>query len=149
MNSGQTQVTGGGTNAPWNWGVSPFDLQSIVQAFNQASTATTNRYNQLGLGGSTMEAQDLGTAPSVTGGLSTQEQALIGQEQTANVGNAALNPALQPQINETIGANTSGQTATALGNLAGQALGGSTAASTSDAALGSSVESALGAGALA
>jgi hypothetical protein len=134
-----TDVTGGGTNAPWNWGVSPFDLSSIVQAFNNAKTATTNRYNQFGEGGSTMEGQDLGTTPSATGGQKGQEEALIGKEQTANVGNPALNPALQPQINEQIGGNTSTAGSSALGSLAGQALGlgasalGGTAAGTAAA----------------
>jgi hypothetical protein len=118
-----TDVTGGGTNAPWNWGVSPFDLSSIVQAFNNASTSTTNRYNQLGLGGSTMEGQDLGTIPSATGGLAAASPAVIGEEQTANVGQPALNPALQPQINEQIGGSSSTTGASALGSLAGQALG--------------------------
>jgi hypothetical protein len=45
-----------------------------------------NRYNQLGLGGSTAEAMDLGQAPSLTGGIPAEFEAVMGQLQ-----NAALN----------------------------------------------------------
>lgn len=114
-------VTGGGTNAPWNWGTSPFDLASIINAFNRSSAMTSARYAQLGMGGSTPEGQDLGTVPSVTGGLPQEAAAVQGEEQTANVSNPALNPALQPQIQAQIGP-TAGQTAATLGNLAGKAL---------------------------
>lgn len=120
------QVTGGGTNAPFTFGTSDFDLQAIVDAFHRNQAATKARYDQLGLGGSTMEAQDLGDAPSLTGGLIGQEQAVIGQEQTANVGNPALNPALQPQIDTQLGAlsanapqNAGAATAGTLGQLLG------------------------------
>jgi hypothetical protein len=121
MSSGTSKtgydVTGGGTGAPWNWGVSPFDQQSIDQATSSNASSITNRYNQLGLGGSTMEGQDLGTTPSVTGGNVAQGEALTGQEQTSNVGNPALNPALQPQLNDLIGTGGS----SSLGSLAGAA----------------------------
>lgn len=156
QNSSQPTVYGGGINAPWTWGTSPFDLNSIVQAFHQNMGSTKARYDQLGLGGSTMEAQDLGGAPSVTGGLPQQEQALIGQEQTANVGQPALNPALQPQIQQFPNPQTASANSTALGQLAGQALGstlGGTAAgdaasvagdaATGDAVLGDALGAAL------
>lgn len=126
MDNQPFNVTGGGTNAPWNWGTSPFDLASIINAFNRSSAMTSARYAQLGIeapggGPSTMEGQDLGTVPSVTGGLPQEAAAVQGEEQTANVSNPALNPALQPQIQAQIGP-TAGQTATTLGNLAGKAL---------------------------
>jgi hypothetical protein len=142
-------VFGGGTNAPFTFGVNQFDLQSIVDAFHKNMGATQARYNQLGLGGSSMEAQDLGTAPSLTGGLPQQEKAVIGQEQTQNVGNAALNPALQPQIDAQLGGGgatgSTGSSASSLGQLAGAAgnllggLGGGTAAADAgtEAAIGS------------
>lgn len=143
-------VTGGGTSAPFTFGVGDFDLQAIVDAFNRSTQSTQARYNQLGLGGSTMEQQDLGTAPSVTGGLPAQREAVIGQEQTANVGQPALNPALQPQIDQQLGGtaanapgNTAGATASSLGQLAGLAgkglggaAGGISDATAGDAALG-------------
>lgn len=107
-------VTGGGTNAPWTWGVSPFDQHAIDMATAQSGEAIANRYEQLGLGGSTMERQD--EAQNKLAG-----SAQTGQEQTANVGNPALNPALQPQLNELVGVN-SGQgdkTAQTIGDIIG------------------------------
>lgn len=89
-------ITGGGTGAPWNWGVSQFDQSMIDAATGSNQQATQNRYQQLGLGGSTMEGQDV-----AGGGL--MGSAMTGQEQTQNVGNPALNPALQPQLNQLIG----------------------------------------------
>jgi hypothetical protein len=121
---GGFDVTGGGANAPWSWGVSPFDQSAIDTATGQNATSITDRYNQLGLGGSTPEGQDLGSTPSLTGGNTAQGQALTGEEQTANVGNPALNPALQQQFNQQIGTNAgAGITGlTSLAGLAGKAL---------------------------
>lgn len=125
MSSGSSKtgydVTGGGTNAPWNWGVSPFDQSMINQATTSDETATTNRYQQLGLGGSTMEAQDIGTSPTQTGGIIGQGEAMTGQEQTENVGQPALNPALQPQLNSLIGAGQGGSSLSQLASGAGLA----------------------------
>jgi hypothetical protein len=113
---GGYDVTGGGTDAPWNWGVSQFDQGQIDAATGSNTQAVENRYQQLGLGGSTMEGQD------VTG-AQNMGTAMTGQEQTANVGNAALNPALQPQLNDLIGATANqgvglGSLAKAAGGLA-------------------------------
>jgi hypothetical protein len=130
----QFNVTGGGSNAPWSWGVSDFDQSQIDTATGENATAIGNRYNQLGLGGSTMEGQDQGTIPTPTGGNIGAGKAVTGQEQTANVGNAALNPALQPQFNEQIGQNTSGQSLGTLAGLAGKAVGAGGTAAAGDAA---------------
>jgi hypothetical protein len=118
-------VTGGGgtQNAPWTWGVSPFDLGAINTATGQNVQATENRYNQLGLGGSTMEGQDVTAAQDMG-------QAMIGQEQTANVGNPALNPALQPQINQQIGTGNSNSSLGSLATSVGQAAGAGTSSDT-------------------
>lgn len=107
-------ITGGGTGAPWNWGVSPFDQSQIDQATGANTTAMDNRYKQLGLGGSTMQGQD-------DAGIAQAGEAMTGQLQTQNEANPALNPALQPQLN-TIIAGGSNQGST-LSNLAGQVLG--------------------------
>ncbi|HEX3524237.1 MAG TPA: hypothetical protein VHT52_19375 [Stellaceae bacterium] len=112
QSKGGYDVTGGGTNAPWNWGVSDFDQSQINAATGSNEQAVTNRYNQLGLGGSTMEGQDVA-------GAGQMGEALTGQEQTANVGTAALNPALQPQLNSLIGAQSN--PGVSLGSLAGAA----------------------------
>lgn len=105
-------VTGGGANAPWTWGVSPFDQQAIDTATAQSGQALDSRYKQLGLGGSTMEHQD--EAQNQLAG-----EAQTGQEQTANVANPALNPALQPQLNDLIGTGQGGSAASALGSVIG------------------------------
>ena len=47
----------------------------------QAIGSMVNRYNQLGMGGSTPEAQDIGLAPSITGGIPAEFQAVLGQLQ--------------------------------------------------------------------
>ena len=80
---GGFQLQGGGSEAPWNWGVSPFDQSAIDSATGSNVSSTESRYNQLGLGGSTMEGQDV--AQDQTAGT-----AMTGQEQTQNVSNAAL-----------------------------------------------------------
>lgn len=113
---GGTQVSQG----PFEFGPSQFDLQAIQNALGQSSTAITNRYNQLGMGGSTPEQQDLGNATSLTGGVANQAQAMIGQEQTQDVGNPAFNPALQqPQTTPGTSLSSLGGLASSLGSLAG------------------------------
>jgi hypothetical protein len=109
-------VTGGGTDAPWTWGVSPFDQSMIDAATSDNTTAVQNRYQQLGLGGSTMEGQDVS-------GAQQMGQAITGQEQTQNVGNPALNPALQPQLNQLIGGTSSGSGLGGLASAAGGLIG--------------------------
>lgn len=139
-------VTGGGTGAPWNWGVSPYDQSAINAAVGDDTAATSARYNQLGLGGSTMEGQDLGTLPSQTGGIAGEGEAMTGQLQTQNVGNPALNPALQPQLNQYI-SNPGGSSS--LSSLAGAAgLGGLAGAGTGAAANSTDVGSLFSGGVL-
>lgn len=94
-------VSGGGENAPFLMGPTLFDLGQIAQSLFTNEHAVGNRYGQLGLGGSTMQHQDEAGAQ----GLAT---ALTGQEQTADVGNPALNPALQKPINQ-LNTGTQGQ----------------------------------------
>ena len=113
---GGFQLQGGGSEAPWNWGVSPFDQNMIDQATGSNINSTENRYNQLGLGGSTMEGQDVAQQGEAG-------EAMTGQEQTANVGNPALNPALQPTINTLIPNAQGAQEGSQLTSLAGKALG--------------------------
>lgn len=108
------QLTGGGTNAPWNWGVSPFDQSQIDAATGSNTEAMTNRYNQLGLGGSTMEGEDLASTAQAG-------QAMTGQLQTANEANPALNPAEQPPINNIVGNLNSNSLTSSLGSLASAA----------------------------
>jgi hypothetical protein len=145
--STEFDVTGGGTNAPWTWGISPFDQSAIDTATGQNKQSIDARYNQLGLGGSTMEGQDQGTIPTATGGNIGQGQAVTGHEQTTNVGQPALNPALQPQYNSTIGsqpANTSASSLGSLAGLAGKALGGTAAGTAGTAAADAATTDALG-----
>lgn len=47
----------------------------------QAQDAMVNRYQQLGMPNSTPEAMDIGAAPSITGGIPAQFQAIAGQLQ--------------------------------------------------------------------
>ena len=109
-------VMGGGTDAPWNWGVSPFDQSAIDQATATSGQAIGNRYQQLGLGSSTMEGQD-------EAGNQLAGEAETGQEQTSNVANPALNPALQPQLNSLIGTNQNNSSLSSLAGSLGSAIG--------------------------
>lgn len=109
-------LQGGGAEAPWTWGVSPFDQSAISDATGSNVTSTENRYNQLGLGGSTMEGQDVSEAEKMG-------TAITGQEQTQNVGDPALNPALQPTINQLITNPQGQQQNSQLASLAGKAIG--------------------------
>lgn len=114
--AGGYEITGGGADAPWTWGVSDFDQSAIDSATGSNVSATQNRYNQLGLGGSTMEGQDVANDQ-------TMGTALTGQEQTQNVGNAALNPALQPTLDQLLTNQGAQQQNTQLDALAGKAVG--------------------------
>ena len=116
--SGGFDVTSGGAGLPFNFGPSPFDLSAIMSAVGDNTQSVTNRYNQLGLGGSTMEGQDLT-------GQQKLEDAAIGQEQTQTVADPAINTSLQPSVNQLIGVGST-QSAnqgltSALSNLANQA----------------------------
>ena len=115
-------VTSGGAGLPFNFGPSPFDLSAISSATGDNTAAVTNRYAQLGMGGSTPEQQDLT-------GQGNIGQAAIGQEQTQTVADPAINTSLQPSVNSLIGVGStqsanSGLTS-ALGNLETQAAGNS------------------------
>lgn len=105
-----SSATGGGSkggSGDFNYGVSPFDIQSVMNAVGTNEEAINNRYQQLGLGGSTMQGQDIE-------GAKEQGEATIGQLQTQNVGNSGLNPALQSNA-------SSSALGTSLTNLATQA----------------------------
>ncbi|HEY1880557.1 MAG TPA: hypothetical protein VGG68_11560 [Caulobacteraceae bacterium] len=115
---GGFNVTSGGAGLPFNFGPSPFDLSAIMSALGDNTASVTNRYKQLGLGGSTMEGQDLTGQQKIA-------DATIGQEQTKTVSDPAINPSLQPSINSLIGVGSTqaanqGLT-TALSSLANQA----------------------------
>jgi hypothetical protein len=101
-------VTGGGLGQPFSasFGMSPFDVSSIGGATTSDTQGITNRYNQLGMGGSTPETMDLSAA-----GL--QSEALAGQEQETDVSNPAMNPALQTPIAQVLGTQSPGS----VGNL--------------------------------
>jgi hypothetical protein len=94
--SGKGGLSGLDTNlqqGQFEFGPSQFDLGAITDATSGNQQTTTARYNQLGMGGSTPELQDLANQANVG-------QATIGQEQTQDVTNPAQNPALQtPQTN--------------------------------------------------
>jgi len=80
---------GGGIGAGGAPGhISAFDTGVANAAGGQSMQAMVNRYNQLGLGNSTAEAMDIGAAPSLTGGIPAQFQALSGEIQN----NALQNP---------------------------------------------------------
>lgn len=132
------QLTGGGTGAPWNWGVSSFDQSAIDQATTSNAQAIQDRYNQLGLGSSTMAGQDVGQT-------NLMGQAMTGQLQTQDVANPALNPALQPELNQIIGNLSSGSSgssssSSSLSNLA-QSLGFNQGSSTSGSTTSGSSQS--------
>lgn len=110
------ELVGGGTGAPWNWGVSPFDQSQISEATGANVGNIENRYQELGLGGSSMEQQDVA-------GAEQMGEAMTGQLQTQNEANPALNPALQPQLNTVISGGGNNQTLSSLASAAGLATG--------------------------
>ena len=72
----------------FEFGPSQYDQAAITNATGGNQQTTSARYNQLGMGGSTPELQDLANQANLG-------QATIGQEQTQDVTNPAFNPALQ------------------------------------------------------
>ena len=103
----------------FNFGPTQFDLSNIADMVSQNTEATNARYSQLGLGGSTMQGQDDAQVQNLG-------NAVAGQEQTQEVKDPALNPALQSaQTNLPSSAYTQ-QGGTSLGSLAGSvaSLGG-------------------------
>lgn len=110
-----TSALGGGGSpkdlqqGQFSFGPSQFDLGQDYAALGDNLTALVNRYAQLGLGGSTMQGQDLS-------GTELATQAMIGNQQTTSVQDAATNPALQPATTTpNIGAGSAGATAGLLG----------------------------------
>ena len=88
---GKGAISGLDTNLQqgnFEFGPSQFDLGAIMNAMGGNQQTTTARYDQLGMGGSTPELQDLANQANL--GQATQ-----GQEQTQDVTNPAFNPALQ------------------------------------------------------
>ena len=65
--------------------VDPFAMGAVGQGAGTSIGAMANRYNQLGMGGSTPELMDLGAAPSVTGGIPAQFAALVGELQNTSL----------------------------------------------------------------
>ena len=110
----------------FEFGPSQFDQDAITAATGGNQQTTSARYNQLGMGGSTPELQDLANQANLG-------EATTGQEQTADVGQAAFNPALQPaQTNlptsavlqaDQLQTQAGQQEGAALGSLAGFAAG--------------------------
>lgn len=99
---------------PFEFGPTQFDINSILAAIGGNQGNIEARYNQLGLGNSTMENQDA-TQQALLG------QAAQGQLQTSEVGNPAFNPALQPA--ETNVPTSAVLAANAANSQAGAALG--------------------------
>jgi hypothetical protein len=127
--AGKGGISGLDTNlqqGQFEFGPSQFDLNALTDAMGGNEQTTTARYNQLGMGGSTPELQDLANQAKL--GEATQ-----GQEQTQDVTNPAFNPALQTaQTNVPTSAVLADQAAqqkagqsegSALGSLAGFAAG--------------------------
>jgi hypothetical protein len=88
---GKGGVSGLDTNLQqgnFEFGPSQFDLGAIEAATQGNQQTTGARYDQLGMGGSTPELQDLANQANLG-------QAAIGQGQTQDVTNPAFNPALQ------------------------------------------------------
>lgn len=111
---GMTSGGKGGQQGQFSYGPSQFDLTQILNALGMNEQAITNRYDQLGLGSSSMLQQDLQQA-----GL--QANAAIGQEQTSSVQNPATNPALQPpsSVSPSSAIGALGNLGTDLGKIAG------------------------------
>jgi hypothetical protein len=89
--SGKGGLSGLDTNlqqGQFEFGPSQFDQDAITAATGGNQQTTSARYNQLGMGGSTPELQDLANQANLG-------EATTGQEQTQDVTNPAFNPALQ------------------------------------------------------
>jgi hypothetical protein len=119
---GKDAISGLDTNLQqgnFEFGPSQFDLGAISSAIGGNQTGITNTYNQLGMGGSTPELQDLANQANLG-------QAAVGQQQTADVTNPVDNPSLQTaQTNIPTNAVLSADAAnTAAGEQLGGAVGG-------------------------
>jgi hypothetical protein len=104
---------GGGGGGKGGGDVSGFDQAAVNAALGTNIEAITNRYNQLGLGGSTMEQQDIGNIPSESGGAKGQADALLGQIQNANLGQAGNQQLQQLAQQQQQQATQAGQQSTA------------------------------------
>jgi len=80
--------------------VDPFSMNAVGMGAGASMAAMANRYNQLGLGGSTAEAMDLGQAPSVTGGIPAQFQAVLGELQNSSLRNAPSGAGKQSPLSQ-------------------------------------------------
>lgn len=102
MASGLSNFVAGPFASPGAPGFLPSgSTAAIGPALGQSETMMANRYNQLGLGGpgtgggqqtapGTAERMDLGLAPSTTGGIPAQFQAIFGQLQNQALTSAPL-----------------------------------------------------------
>jgi len=106
--SGGTFGNFGSSGAPGF--VDPFALNAVGAGAGTSLQAMANRYAQLGLGGSTAQAMDLGGAPSITGGIPAEFLALTGELQNSSVRNAPSGAGRQ---------NTASQVGSLLGGLGG------------------------------
>jgi hypothetical protein len=93
----------GGFGGPGQAGfLSPFDTGAFSSGQGTSMQAMANRYNQLGMPGSTPEAMDLGVAPSLTGGIPAEFQAGLGQTQSQDLSQttSSANSAIQSKSNQ-------------------------------------------------
>ena len=102
MSGGVSNFLGGGFGSPGAPGyLPPAATAAVGPGAGQSVAMMANRYNQLGLGGpgaaggtqtamGTPEAMDLGLAPSTTGGIPAQFQAILGQLQNQALASGPL-----------------------------------------------------------
>lgn len=97
-------MSGGNASGGFPGLISQFNLGAFGTGLGQSELAMGNRYNQLGMSGSTPELMDLGAAPSLTGGIPGEFAAGLGQVQTQDLGTT-----LQTALNnlQTSGSNKS------------------------------------------
>jgi hypothetical protein len=70
--------------------VDPFALNAIGLGAGLSQQTMQNRYEQLGMAGSTPEQMDLGILPSVSGGIPGQFSSITGQLQNNNLAPAGV-----------------------------------------------------------
>jgi hypothetical protein len=100
---------GGGTSSVFgNFGesgapgfVNDFAQLAVNQGQIAATDITKNRYEQLGMGGSTPEQMDLGHMPSVTGGIPEQFKGLMGELQNTSAGISTAGAGAQNFLSQT------------------------------------------------
>jgi len=85
--------------------IDPFSMNAAGIGQGASLTAMANRYNQLGVkapggGASTMELMDEGAAPSVTGGIPGQFNALLGEIQNSALRNAPSGSGQQNTVSQ-------------------------------------------------